>query len=245
MGQHLDVFGPEGAGQLEAGPQQATALLIVLFVAVVVGHRLGLRSGSGNRALVHHGEHGPHQGEAVPHGVMKAHHQRLAAEGGVYQVHLPERTLVVEGGGGKVGHQPLQLGLAGLARQDHPLEMQVEIEIGVGTPVVLSPFQAGFLREARLYPYGVQQALAQSGFIQLTVEHQHADDLHQVVGPVHPQPGGIDTGDEFTHRHVLSLSFRIICATFRSGRRRPERKQQTMFSYVGETARRLIHASHP
>jgi len=101
--------------------------------------------------------------------------------------------------------------IAGLAWQDHPLEVQVEVEVGIGAPVVFAPFQAGLLPEARLYPNCVQQALPQDGFIQLTVEHQHADDLHQVVGPVHPQPGGIDTGDEFTHRHVLSLSFRVIC----------------------------------
>ena len=170
----------------------------VVVVIMVAGQGLGLRARRGHRALIHHGEKGTHQGESISHGMMKANHQRLTTEGGIHQVHLPQGALMVERGGGKVGHQPLQLGLASLARQDHPLEVQIEIEIGIVTPVVLAPLQAGLLVKSGLYPYGVLETGTQLGLVELTVKHQHTDDLHQIVGSVHPQPGGIDTGDKFT-----------------------------------------------
>ncbi len=117
--------------------------------------------------------------------MVDAHHQRLTAQRGVGQVHVPQGALVVERCRGEIGHQLLQLDFARLAGQDHPLEMLVEIEVGIMAPAVGSPLQHGPLVEAGLYRNGVAQPVAQTLFIKLPFKHQNADDLHQVVGSVH------------------------------------------------------------
>ena len=117
--------------------------------------------------------------------MVNAHHQRLPTQRRVGQVHIPQGALVVERRRGEIGHQLLQLQLARFTRQDHSLEVLIEIEIGIMAPVVGAPLQHGPLVETGLHRNGVAQSGPQTRFIKLSFKHQDTDDLHQVVGSVH------------------------------------------------------------
>jgi diazepam-binding inhibitor (GABA receptor modulating acyl-CoA-binding protein) len=79
----------------------------------------------------------------------------------------------------------------------------IDVEVRVIDP----PRTVGVLHRDLLEAAVAQQASGDGTFEALGVdpagEDHHADDLHQVLGPVHAQPGGVDVGNSFARSHRL------------------------------------------
>ncbi|EXI73296.1 MAG: hypothetical protein AW07_02715 [Candidatus Accumulibacter sp. SK-11] len=141
------------------------------------------------------------QGDPVGDGVVDADDDCRVAVGRVHDVELPARPGGVERRTGHLGNELLQFKLAAGGRQERMANMCVDVEAHIVHPPGAIHFLADDLPKASV----MQQAPGNRPLQSLVIDPAAADhdpqDLHQVLGSVHSQPGGVDAAESLARAH--------------------------------------------
>ena len=78
--------------------------------------------------------------------------------------------------------------------------MVVQIKIVDLLPVVTGRIALDTAAKSPMRDQARAQQIAQPREVDLAVELVDADDHHQILSGIHPQPGGVDRRHPFTHR---------------------------------------------
>ena len=133
--------------------------------------------------------------------MVNAHDQRLPPKRGIHKVKFPQWPLLIEGLGGKAGHEFLQLDLAGRPRQPCMSQVVVDTKLRVVLPPIAGCVLDDALAEAPMTKQAALDCTLQTLHIEISVEQHDPENLHQIVGAIHAQPGCIDGGHPLARRH--------------------------------------------
>ena len=122
------------------------------------------------------------------------------------QLHVPQRARPVEGHrelAGDIRAQGLGLGVGEDNPQHVPVHREVDVVLPLPMPVVLDGHLA---QQAVLRHHALEDGVAQRLPLGKFVEGEQAVDMHQVVGPIHQQPGEVGRRDPGSHPETFLMS---------------------------------------
>ena len=147
------------------------------------------------------GMHHRDQRDAVANAVVYARDHGRATVVALQQFKVPQRMAPVQRHHGQFGHPVLQCltrTLPASALEMTAPHMVVDVKVAVAHPGGARRVFHHPLHKTRVLGQAYGQPLGQRIKIKPRFEHPHPHNHHQVGIAVHPQPGGIDTGDKFT-----------------------------------------------
>ena len=146
-------------------------------------------------------KHHSDQRRAVADGVMNADDRRRAALVFLDDVDLPERSMRIERLAGQIRDELLQRLFAAPPRQARAMDMAREVELRVVAPIGDAGADLDALAETSMRRQSLAELRLQPLQRDRPLEHQDADDHHQIVRPIHPQPRQIDRRHAFAATH--------------------------------------------
>ncbi len=138
--------------------------------------------------------------------MMNAHDQCLATRVIVDQLHLPQRLGFIERPRSELPNEFLEIADRAAAGQLAANQMVFQIELVDLLPIAAGRIAHHATAKLPMRHQTSSQQVAQACEVDFPVELVDADDHHQILGRIHPQPCGVDGRHPFTHRRSLPCS---------------------------------------
>jgi hypothetical protein len=186
----------------------------------VLGGRTGGDRGIG--LLVGEREHHPGERDAVGDAVVDAEEDRAPRPIPVDQVGLPERARAVDRPADQVAHELLQRGLVPGRRQSDPVQVLIDVEIGV---ILEAGRAAGRVAHPppeawELVDDAALQEVARAFPVDLLTEPDQRVHDHRVGWPIHVEPRRVGSGQGLAVHLAVGRAGSTIAPTLRRPRRR-------------------------
>jgi diazepam-binding inhibitor (GABA receptor modulating acyl-CoA-binding protein) len=147
------------------------------------------------------------QGDAIANRMVDAHDQCGIVVGHVDEVEFPARPCRIEWSARHLGDKLLQFVRAAGRREKRVANVRVDVEVWVVDPPPGIGVLGRNLPKASVAQHTPGDCTLEPLGVDTALENHHTQDLHQVLGPVHAKPGGVDMRNSLARSHrVRSLN---------------------------------------